>query len=69
MKNKYIVAIILLLIISLGIFLRFYKFYPNVIFNGEMGTDYLRVWQMLHGGRTWLIGPSTSHEWPIGFME
>lgn len=44
-------------------FLRFYRFFPNLIFNGEMGTDYLNVWGILHGTHTWLIGPRTSHEW------
>lgn len=53
----------LALFIILGVFLRFYRFFPNLIFNGEMGTDYLNVWGMLHSTRTWLIGPRTSHEW------
>ena len=53
----------ILAILLLGTFLRFYRFFPNFIFNGEMGTDYLNVWGMLHGTRTWLIGPRTSHEW------
>lgn len=55
--------LILIGILVLGIFLRFYRFSPNLIFNGEMGTDYMNVWQMLHGTRSWLIGPTTSHEW------
>lgn len=52
-----------LLFLAIGTFLRFYRFIPNFIFNGEMGTDYLNVWGMLHGTHSWFIGPRTSHEW------
>lgn len=54
---------LLLIIIALGTVLRFYRIIPNLILNGEMGTDYMNVWDMIHGTRTWLIGPRTSHEW------
>jgi len=60
-NHKYI--IILLSILILGTFLRFYKLLPNLIFNGEMGRDYLDVWAIIHGTRSFLIGPQTSHEW------
>lgn len=59
--SKY--SLILIGIIFLGSFLRFYKIQPNLIFNGEMGTDYMNVWNIIHGTRTFLIGPRTSHEW------
>lgn len=49
--------------LALGLFLRFYKFLPNFIFNGEMGTDYMNIWNIIHGSRTFLLGPRTSHEW------
>lgn len=55
--------LILFAILFFGTFLRFYKFFPNLLLNGEMGTDYMAVWNMIHGTRTWLIGPRTSHEW------
>jgi GT2 family glycosyltransferase len=55
--------LILFAIFALGTFLRFYRFLPNLLLNGEMGTDYMAVWNMIHGTRTWLIGPRTSHEW------
>ncbi len=58
-KELFLVGAITLI----AAFLRFYRFFPNLIFNGEMGTDYLNVWGMLHGTHTWLIGPRTSHEW------
>jgi GT2 family glycosyltransferase/4-amino-4-deoxy-L-arabinose transferase-like glycosyltransferase len=54
---------ILLIILAIGTFLRFYKLSHNLIFNGEMGTDYLNVLNIIHGTRTFLIGPRTSHEW------
>jgi GT2 family glycosyltransferase len=50
-------------ILILGTFLRFYRLLPNLIFNGEMGTDYMNVLGIIHGTRTFLIGPRTSHEW------
>lgn len=55
--------LILLAIVALGTFLRFYRLIPNLILNGEMGTDYMNIWNIIHGSRTWLIGPRTSHEW------
>lgn len=59
--SKY--SLILTGIILLGTFLRFYRLIPNLILNGEMGTDYMNVWNIIHGTRTFLIGPRTSHEW------
>ncbi|EKE12692.1 MAG: hypothetical protein ACD_13C00145G0041 [uncultured bacterium] len=59
--SKY--SLILMGIFFLGAFLRFYKIQPNLILNGEMGTDYMNVWNIIHGTRTFLIGPRTSHEW------
>ena len=59
--SKY--SLILAGIFFLGTFLRFYKIQSNLIFNGEMGTDYMNVWNIIHGTRTFLIGPRTSHEW------
>ncbi|KKQ91716.1 MAG: hypothetical protein UT17_C0004G0064 [Candidatus Woesebacteria bacterium GW2011_GWB1_39_10] len=50
-------------ILILGTFLRFYRLIPNLVLNGEMGTDYMNVWNIIHGTRTFLIGPRTSHEW------
>jgi 4-amino-4-deoxy-L-arabinose transferase-like glycosyltransferase len=55
--------LVLLGILALAFFLRFYRFSPNILLNREMGKDYMEVWNMIHGTRTWLIGPSTSHAW------
>lgn len=60
-RSKY--NLILIGILILGAFLRFYRLIPNLILNGEMGTDYMNVWNIIHGTRTFLIGPRTSHEW------
>lgn len=62
-KKRLLVPLTIILITLLALILRFYRFYPNLIFNGEMGTDYINVWNMLYNNRTWLIGPRTSHEW------
>lgn len=56
-------SFLLLIIMALGTFLRFYRLLPNLLLNGEMGTDYMNVWNIIHGTRTWLIGPQTSHTW------
>lgn len=56
-------TLIILFILALGTFLRFYQINPNMIFTGEMGRDYIDVWNIIHGTRSFLIGPRTSHEW------
>ncbi len=56
-------TLLVLGILVLGTFLRFYRLIPNLVLNGEMGTDYMNVWNIVHGTRTFLIGPRTSHEW------
>lgn len=56
-------SLVLVLTLAIGAFLRFCNLEQNLIFNGEMGTDYMNVWKMLHGERSFLIGPRTSHEW------
>ena len=50
-------------ILAIGFFLRFYRISQNLIFNAEMGYDYLAVIEILKGERTYLIGPQTSHSW------
>ncbi len=59
--SKY--TLVLLGILALATILRFYRFYPNILYGGEVGTDYTNVWNIIHGTRTFLIGPRTSHEW------
>lgn len=59
--NKWNIAFLLILI--LGTFLRFYRLEQNLIFNGEMGYDYLTIKGYLDKGEIPLIGPRTSHEW------
>lgn len=56
-------SLLVFAIILIGTILRFYKFSDNLIFNGEMGTDYLNVKSMLDGERNIFLGPRTSHEW------
>lgn len=54
---------IFFLILALGIFLRFYKIQPNLVFNGEMGYDYMTIRDFVEKHQIPLIGPRTSHEW------
>lgn len=62
-KHFNLVNSLILVIVIVGIFLRFYRLIPNLIFDGEMGTDYMNVLGILNGTHSWLIGPRTSHEW------
>ncbi len=55
--------VILVLIIVLGAFLRFYKIQQNLIFNGETGYDYMTIRTFVENHQIPLIGPRTSHEW------
>jgi Dolichyl-phosphate-mannose-protein mannosyltransferase len=55
--------LILLLILILGTFLRFYKIQSNLVFNGEIGYDYMTIRTFVENHQIPLIGPRTSHEW------
>jgi hypothetical protein len=54
---------LLVLILALGIFLRFYRLPQNVIFHGELGDDYLAIKNFIAGRQIPLLGPATSHPW------
>ncbi len=53
----------LLGVVVLGTFLRFYRLIPNLAFNGEMGYDYMTIRTFVENHQIPLIGPRTSHEW------
>jgi GT2 family glycosyltransferase len=59
--SKY--SLMLLGILALGTFLRFYLLQHNMIFNGEMGYDYMTIQNFVENHQIPLIGPRTSHEW------
>jgi GT2 family glycosyltransferase len=59
--SKY--SLMLLGILALGTFLRFYLLQQNMIFNGEMGYDYMTIQNFVEKHQIPLIGPRTSHEW------
>lgn len=56
-------ALIILGIILLSIFLRFYRLQENMPFNGEIGYDYITIRNYIVNHQIPLIGPRTSHEW------
>ncbi len=56
-------SLILLGILALGTFLRFYMLQRNMYFNGEMGYDYMTIRTFVENHQIPLIGPRTSHEW------
>lgn len=53
----------LFLVLLFGTVLRFYKIQENLIFNGEMGYDYITIRNFVETHTLPLIGPRTSHEW------
>ena len=61
MKKKSL--LILLGILILGTFLRFYRLPQNINFTGEVGYDYMTIRTLVENHRIPLIGPRTSHEW------
>ncbi len=55
--------LIFVLIAVFAFFLRFYRFYPNLRLDGEIGDNYLDIKNILNGTRTPLLGSPTSHPW------
>ncbi len=53
----------IILILVVGIFLRFYKIDENIVFHSELGNNYLDIKNFLLAGKIPLIGPTTSHPW------
>jgi 4-amino-4-deoxy-L-arabinose transferase-like glycosyltransferase len=56
-------SLILLGILILGTFLRFYRLPQNLNFTGEVGYDYMTIRTFVENHQIPLIGPRTSHEW------
>lgn len=59
LKRNWLIILILLL----GIFLRYFRLKQDVIFNGEVGFDYLSIKNFLVNHEIPLAGPPTSHPW------
>lgn len=51
------------LIVLLGAFLRFFRLIPNMVFQGELGDNYLAIKNFVGSGQIPLVGPPTSHPW------
>lgn len=56
-------GLIIVLILVLSAFLRFYRIAENLEFNAEMGVEYLQIKDYLVKREIPLLGPPTSHEW------
>ena len=54
---------LILFILAIGTFLRFYRIQENLVFNGEVGLDYLKIKDFVESGKLPLFGPQTSHPW------
>lgn len=52
-----------ILSVTLGIFLRFYRIRENLVFHGELGSNYLDIKNFISKGEIPLLGPPTSHPW------
>lgn len=55
--------VLLVLLIVVGLFLRLYKIEENLVFHGELGSNYLAIKDFLLTGQFPLLGPETSHPW------
>ena len=62
-KLKNSENILIILIVILGIMLRFYRLEANFSFSGELGQNLLEVKNYLIQGKIPLLGPQTSHPW------
>lgn len=49
--------------VVLGTFLRYFRLSQDIVFNGEVGFDYLAVKNFLVNHQFPLVGPPTSHPW------
>lgn len=54
---------LLLGVIILGVFLRFFRIEENLVFHGELGHNYLAIKNFIEKGELPLLGPPTSHPW------
>lgn len=54
---------LIILLIALGAFLRFYRLPSNLVFHGELGHNYLAIYQAWQEKKIPLLGPPTSHPW------
>lgn len=54
---------ILLIILGVSVFLRFFRLPENMVFHGELGHNYLAIKNMFETGTIPLLGPPTSHPW------
>lgn len=61
--NKVARPAVLILILVLAAFLRFYRLQENLVFHGELGDNYLAIKNFIAAGTIPLLGPPTSHPW------
>jgi len=58
--SKIIRTIIPVILISIFLFLRFYKIDTSLFFTNDMGRDLLVLWDFIHNHQLILLGPQTS---------
>ncbi len=63
MKDIFKKYYLILLILIIGVFLRFYRVEANFPFTGEIGHNLLEIKNYYLSGRIPLLGPPTSHPW------
>ena len=55
--------ILILLVILLGLLLRFFRLEENLVFHGELGHNYLAIKNIIENTQIPLLGPPTVHSW------
>ncbi len=55
--------LVVILAVSLGTFLRFFRIEANMVFHGELGHNYLAIKDLIAQHKLPLVGPPTSHPW------
>ncbi len=56
-------SLLLVSIILITVFLRLFRINENLVFNGELGDNYLAIRSTIGNGIFPLLGPPTSHPW------
>jgi hypothetical protein len=62
-KRVSLPSLLIAFIILLAFLLRFYRINENIIFNGELGQNYLAIKDAYVNHQIPLLGPPTSHSW------
>jgi len=57
------IRLLLFIVLLYGLLLRFHQIEINIIFNGEIGQNYLQLKNYVENGEFPLVGPPTGRSW------